>query len=713
MWKWVQFKCKLTNDIFHVVNIYGPLNLKGKRQLWVEISEILVIAGNNLVCVVGDFNSIMDEKESVNCTYRRLDVQGFKALIRSNNLCEIGMVNENFTWYRPFGRCSKLDRFLVTDNWYAADNWEVLALNKMVSDHRPLLLYVNKSTKEPVPFRAFNWWLSDENARVEMEKFCKQGKESELQENFQVMLKKLKLGLKQWRRRNEIDKFVVDGNVLNGSQEVKMAFYKYFKNIFNSRKLECFELGSLIDKRLNDEEVMFLERDLYMEEIVNALKSFSNDKTSGPDGFNMKYIKEFWPFLKDKVLEGFRLFASTGVLPKGFNSSFIALVPKVRVPNKLSKFRPISLINSVTKLLTKVLANRLNPVYDKLVGVNQFGFVKGRQAVESIFIVNEVFHFMKTSKNKGLILKLDFEKAFDSVNWSFLFKTLKCLGLGSRWIKWMEDLFKLIRLSVLVNGTPTRDFNMSNRIRQGDPLYPMLFNLTGEVLSKMLNTTSEQGIIEGLQMGKEGKKISHLQYADDTIVFLQGNEESILGIKKVLQCFQLLSGLKINFQKSSLYSCHIPNLELEYMADKLGCKGEGIEMLSNQKSYSVMVHDILGAVSKHSESAYFRSGVVRWVVADGKSALFWSGEVFWKRKLRNWELEELEELRVIVNSVYFSANNDMIIWIPAMDTYTTRVAYELLIKSDVEKCDDWEHIWKYKVPEKVKFFLWKVNSKMG
>ncbi|XP_074356650.1 uncharacterized protein LOC141696404 [Apium graveolens] len=132
------------------VNVYGPLNLKGKRQLWDEILKILVITGNDLVCIVGDFNSIMDEKESVNCTYRRLDVQGFNDFIRGNNLCEI--------------RCSKLDRFLVTDNWFIADNWEVLALNGM-----------------------------DGNGKI-----LEARKKSRMQENFQVMLKKFKLGLKQW-----------------------------------------------------------------------------------------------------------------------------------------------------------------------------------------------------------------------------------------------------------------------------------------------------------------------------------------------------------------------------------------------------------------------------------------------------------------------------------------------------------------------------------
>ncbi|XP_074363692.1 uncharacterized protein LOC141704360 [Apium graveolens] len=530
--------------------------------------------------------------------------------------------------------------------------------------------------------------------------------------------------------------------------------------------MECLEVRSLIDKRLNKEEVLFLERDFCMEEIIIALKSFSSDKAPGPDGLNMKYIKEFWPFLKDKVLEGFNWFANTGCLPKGFNSSFIALVPKVRVPNKPSEFRPISLINSVAKILTKVLANRLSTVYDKLVGVNQFGFVKGRRAAESIFIVNE------------------------------------CLGLGIRWIKWMEDFFKSIRISVLVNGTPTKEFSMSNGIRQGDPLSPMLFNLTGEVLSSMLNAASEQGIIEGLQLGKEERLGCKL--GSWPLVYL-GSQIGVSSRKKVfwkplVEKFRsklanwkrdsLNQAGRLSLVKSTLDSLPIywftlhkvpvgvcnqlERIGREFFGETLqgmekrkwwfkwqaerkmawnvwlrgmyGCgQSEGLELLGKQKSCLIMVQGIIKAVAKHSESGFFGPRSMRWEVADRDSALFWedlwykditimerfprlyslsklqqkevnifktlwdcydrSGEVFWKRKLTIWELEDLKELEDIVNAVSFFAKKDRIIWVPVKDTYNTRVAYELLINSEVEKGNEWEQIWKYKVPEKVSDYL--------
>ncbi|XP_074373917.1 secreted RxLR effector protein 78-like [Apium graveolens] len=138
-----------------------------------------------------------------------------------------------------------------------------------------------------------------------------------------------------------------------------------------------------------------------------------------------------------------------------------------------------------------MLDARINSIYEQLINMSQFGFVKGRQAAECIFVVTEVYHSLKFTRSKGLILKLDFVKAFDTVNWGFLFKTMECMGLGCRWIQWMEDFFKTIRLSVLVNGFPTSEFKILNGVRQGDPLSPMLFNLVGEVLNKLLTKASE------------------------------------------------------------------------------------------------------------------------------------------------------------------------------------------------------------------------------
>lgn len=265
-------------------------------------------------------------------------------------------------------------------------------------------------------------------------------------------------------------------------------------------------------------------------------------------------------------------FEQSGALPKGFNSSSIALVPKVISPQGVQHFRPISLLNSIPKVLTKLLAFRLEKLSGTLVDGNRYGFIKGRQAAESILIVNEVAHSLKTHQESGIILKLDFEKAFDTVNWEFLFRTMKSFGFGEKWIGWIKSLFKSSRISVLVNGSPSKESCPSNGVRQGDPLSSLLFNLAGVVLSRMLVRENKLNLFNGIKLSSSSTELTHSQYADDTILFIKKYTCSVSKVKEVLQCFQLLSGLKINFQKSKIYSFSKNQVLLESFASILGCQ---------------------------------------------------------------------------------------------------------------------------------------------
>lgn len=137
-----------------------------------------------------------------------------------------------------------------------------------------------------------------------------------------------------------------------------------------------------------------------------------------------------WPSIKESFLNTFQDFLSSGHLPRGMNSSFITLISKVFSPSIIRDFRPISLINCSLKILSKVLTNRLSNVMDKLISPNQTGFMKGRQISEGILITNEIIHSIKSNQSESIILKLDFEKAFDSVDWDFLWGALKGFGFG-------------------------------------------------------------------------------------------------------------------------------------------------------------------------------------------------------------------------------------------------------------------------------------------
>lgn len=159
-------------------------------------------------------------------------------------------------------------------------------------------------------------------------------------------------------------------------------------------------MGLLIDSRICKAEKENLERSFDLREIETNLNSLGSDKALDPNGMSLNFIKFLWPHLKEKVLECFLAFADGGSLPNGLNSSFVTLLPKIKVPQKVQDFRPISLINSIAKLLTKVLKNRIEPLVDKLIDDHQFGFVKKSQAAESILLVNEVYHFLHSSNQE-------------------------------------------------------------------------------------------------------------------------------------------------------------------------------------------------------------------------------------------------------------------------------------------------------------------------
>lgn len=208
---------------------------------------------------------------------------------------------------------------------------------------------------------------------------------------------------------------------------------------------------------------------------------------------------------------------------------------------------------------------------DKLTSQTQTAFIKGRHISDSILIASEVYHLIDRRMSNRLILKLDFEKAFDSIKWSFVDEVLQNMGFGDKWISWIHSIFMNSRIGVLHNGSPTEEFAPTRGLRQGDPLSTLIFNLVGEVLSRLLVKAEELGIFRGVQLPNNGGTISHLQFADDTILFFNNDSNSILGARRVLKCFELISGLKINYEKSSLFGPKMCDFSVSRWASMLGC----------------------------------------------------------------------------------------------------------------------------------------------
>ena len=192
------------------------------------------------------------------------------------------------------------------------------------------------------------------------------------------------------------------------------------------------------------------------------------------------------------------------------------LIPKKQTVEDFKDLRPISLVDGLYKILTKVLANRIKRVLDKVISKSQNAFVKDRQILDAVLIANELVDSTLRRKKQGMVCKLDIEKAYDSISWEFLYQVMGRMGFNSRWLSWIKWCISTASFSVIINGSPVGIFPSSKRLRQGDPLSPYLFVIGMEALSCLINRAVEGNYLSGSRIadGRGGDLvISHLLYA--------------------------------------------------------------------------------------------------------------------------------------------------------------------------------------------------------
>jgi len=246
------------------------------------------------------------------------------------------------------------------------------------------------------------------------------------------------------------------------------------------------------------------------------------------------------------------------------------LVPKKENPKIVGDYRPISLMNISLKLITKILANRLQLQILKLVHQNQYGFIRSRSIQDCLAWSYEYIHQCHHSKRAILVLKLDFEKAFDIVEHSVILKMLSHLGFPELWIQWVSNILSSALSSVLLNGVSSKIFKCKRGVRQGDPLSPLLFVLAAELLQIIVNKAESQNLlIKPLPI--PGEDFLIVQYADDTLMFLHADARQLIFLKAMLNSFAASTGLKVNYGKSQIYPINVPPDRMQILANTFGC----------------------------------------------------------------------------------------------------------------------------------------------
>jgi hypothetical protein len=209
----------------------------------------------------------------------------------------------------------------------------------------------------------------------------------------------------------------------------------------------------------------------------------------------------------------------------------------------------------------------------KIISGVQTAFVKGRQILDGVLIANEVIEEARRLKREVIFLKVDFEKAYDSVDWDFLEFVMSKMNFPSKLRKWIRESLSSAMISVLINGSPTKEFKMERGLRQGDPLSPFLFLMVAEGFNCLMSKAVMDKEFLGYGVGSDEElTISHLQFADDTLVIGKRRWSNIFTLKANLQLFELISGLKVNFYKSELIGINIEESWLKDAASALNCK---------------------------------------------------------------------------------------------------------------------------------------------
>lgn len=300
-------------------------------------------------------------------------------------------------------------------------------------------------------------------------------------------------------------------------------------------------------EQLQPDQKAFLEHPISIEKIKQTLFSCNPSKAPGPDGIPFLFYQTYWDLIHLDLNLIFQAFYNRTLDLSKLNLASICLIPKKSDVSTIDQFRPISLINCSFKLITKLLTNRLAQVISPLINDSQAAFIKGRLIGDNIVIAHEILHHTRITKQKGILLKLDFEKAFDKVNWDFLVEILEARGFGTLFVNWIRDILTSSRTSVSFNGNQGPYFPCKRGLRQGDPLSPLLFDLIADALNKILSRAQSAGLISGLGTFPNSLKILNLHFADDTLLFLEANPTIVGNLKFILLDFESLSGLKINF----------------------------------------------------------------------------------------------------------------------------------------------------------------------
>lgn len=380
------------------------------------------------------------------------------------------------------------------------------------------------------------------------------------------------------RKRNKILKLLdEDGLWHDKEDDIAGIFLNFYKHLFSSSSPgENEDILEFARSVITEDDNVLLSKPVNDSEVKEAAFQLGGMKAPGPDGFSGIFYHSSWDVIGKEVTAMVKDFFDLGTDLAAINGTNIVLVPKVEAAS-VNHFRPISLCNFSYKVISKIIVNRMKPLLPKCISPNQRTFVPGRLIQDNLMVAHEAFHHLKTKKSGRryeMAIKVDMNKAYDRVEWSFVRKVLLKMGFCLKWVDNIMRCVSSVHYSLLLSGKKVGSFQPERGLRQGDPLSPYLFIIVADVLSNMVTSFAEVGEFEGIKLALTCPVLTHCFFADDALFFMKADLTNSINFKNMLDWYCAASGQAINLDKSCIFfSNNVPKELKDEICDCLGIVG--------------------------------------------------------------------------------------------------------------------------------------------